>query len=214
VNISYSIKKSCNSYPSSQKFLTFAVMQNRKNDIRRTAARLFRKKGYGATSMRNIADGVGIQAASIYNHFKSKQILLQDLLMLPAMLYTKEMQAVKNSTLSPREKIEKLIRHHVRMAVEHTDSVALIVADWAHLEGDVRTHFFQLREDYEADFKEIIEIGKTNGAFNPNINTDVAVFSILSTLRWLFSWYNRNKSFDVEELEEQMMRVLLHGLLV
>ncbi len=189
-------------------------MQNRKNDIRRTAARLFRKKGYGATSMRNIADGVGIQAASIYNHFKSKQILLQDLLMLPAMLYTKEMQAVKNSTLSPREKIEKLIRHHVRMAVEHTDSVALIVADWAHLEGDVRTHFFQLREDYEADFKEIIEIGKTNGAFNPNINTDVAVFSILSTLRWLFSWYNRNKSFDVEELEEQMMRVLLHGLLV
>jgi len=188
-------------------------MQNRKDEIRRTAARLFRKKGYGATSMRDIAEGVGIKAASIYNHFKSKQILLQDLLMLPANLYTEEMQAVKNSDLTPREKIEKLIRHHVRMAVEHTDAVALIVADWAHLEGETRTQFFQLREDYEADFKEIIEIGKTNGSFNPNINTDVAVFSILSTLRWLFSWYNRNKSFDVDELEKQMMQVLLIGLL-
>lgn len=188
-------------------------MQNRKNEIRQTAARLFRKKGYGATSMRDIAEGVGIKAASIYNHFKSKQVLLQDLLMLPANLYTEEMQAVKKSNLAPRKKIEKLIRHHVRMAVEHTDAVALIVADWAHLEGEVRTHFFQLREDYEADFREIIEIGKTNGAFNANINTDVAVFSILSTLRWLFSWYNRNKSFDVEELEQQMIRVLLNGLL-
>ena len=189
-------------------------MQNRKNEIRSTAARLFRKKGYSATSMKNIAEGVGIKAASIYNHFGSKQDLLQDLLMLPANLYTEEMQAVKKSNLAPREKIEKLIRHHVRMAVEHTDTVALIVADWAHLEGEARTQFFQLREDYEADFKEIIEIGKTNGAFNSKLNTDVAVFSILSTLRWLFSWYNRNKSFDIEELEEQMMRALLHGLLV
>ncbi len=186
-------------------------MQNRKNDIRSTAARLFRKKGYNATSMRHIAEGVGIKAASIYNHFGSKQELLQDLLMLPANLYTEEMQTVKNSNLTPREKIEKLIRHHVRMAVEHTDTVALIVADWAHLEGETRAQFFQLREDYETDFKEIIEIGKTNGSFNPNINTDVAVFSILSTLRWLFSWYNRNKSFDVEELEKQMMQVLLSG---
>ena len=186
-------------------------MQNRKDDIRNTAARLFRKKGYGATSMRNIAEGVGIQAASIYNHFGSKQVLLQDLLMLPANLYTEEMKAVKCSNLSPREKIEKLVKHHVHMAVEHTDAVALIVADWAHLEGEARTHFFQLREDYETDFKEIIEIGKTNGSFNPNINTDVAVFSILSTLRWLFSWYNRNKSFDVEELEKQMIQVLLGG---
>lgn len=186
-------------------------MQNSKDKIRQTAARLFRKKGYGATSMRNIAEGVGIQAASIYNHFGSKQILLQDILMLPANLYTKEMQAVKNSNLTPRQKIEKLIRHHVHMAVNHTDAVGLIVADWAHLEGDTRIQFFQLREDYEADFKEIIEIGKTNGSFNPNINTDVAVFSILSTLRWLFSWYNRNKSFDLKELEKQMMQVLLSG---
>lgn len=186
-------------------------MQNRKEDIRQTAARLFRKKGYGATSMRNIAEGVGIQAASIYNHFKSKQVLLQDLLMLPANLYTTEMKAVKNSNLSPREKIEKLIKHHVLMAVKHTDTVALIVADWTHLEGKTRAQFFQLREDYEMDFKEIIELGKADGSFNPDINTEVAVFSILSTLRWLFSWYNRNKSFDLEELEKQMIEVLLGG---
>ena len=188
-------------------------MQNRKDDIRQTAARLFRKKGYGATSMKNIADGVGIKPPSIYNHFDSKQILLQDLLMLPANLYTEEMQAVKSSNLPPREKIERLIKHHVLMAVEHTDTVALIVTDWAHLEGKTRTQFFQLREDYETDFKEIIEIGKTNGSFNPDINTDVAVFSILSTLRWLFSWYNRNKSFNVKELEQQMMQVLLVGII-
>lgn len=189
-------------------------MQNRKEDIRSTAAKLFRKKGYGATSMRNIAEGVGIKAGSIYNHFDSKQDLLQNLLMLPANLYTTEMQAVKTSPLSSRQKLEKLIKHHVKMAVEHTDTVALIVSDWAHLEGDARTEFFKLREDYEKDFREIIEAGKAEGAFNKAVNTDIAVFSMLSTLRWLFSWYNRNKSLDVKELEEQMIKSLLGGICV
>lgn len=187
-------------------------MQNRKEEIRNITAKLFRKKGYGATSMRDIAEGVGIKAASIYNHFSSKQELLQDLLMRPAHLYTATMQTVKKSEKSPREKLETLIKHHVQMAVEHTDAVALIVTDWAHLEGETRIVFFKLREDYEADFREIIEQGKTNGTFPKDIDTNIAVFSMLSTLRWLFSWYNRHKSFDLKALEQQMVRNLIDGI--
>lgn len=188
-------------------------MQNRKEEIRAAAAELFRKKGYGATSMRDIADSVGIKAASIYNHFKGKQELLQDLLMQPAALYTEEMQRVKASGISGRQKLEQLIKHHVKMSVEQTDAVGLIVGEWAHLEGEARREFIEMRNDYEADFYAIIEEGKRAGAFRQDINTDVAVFSILSTLRYLFSWYSRNREFSVSELEQQMVRQLSGSIL-
>ncbi|MFT4973632.1 MAG: AcrR family transcriptional regulator, partial [Saprospiraceae bacterium] len=64
-------------------------MKSRKEEIKSAAARLFRKKGYSATSMRDIATAVGIKAASIYNHFKGKQELLQMLLMNIAYLFEK-----------------------------------------------------------------------------------------------------------------------------
>lgn len=179
-----------------------------KESISSCAARLFRKKGYPATSMRDIADKVGIKAASIYNHYRSKQILLEELLLDVANRFTEGMDKVKHTNLSPREKLEKLIDGHVEIAVHQTDASALITGEWVHLESEAREQYLQLRDTYESDFRQIIEQAKLDGSF-PNIDTEIVVFSILSTLRWLYSWYNRNKHYDVEALKAQMKRSLL-----
>ena len=55
-------------------------MQSRKEEIRSCAARLFRKKGYKATSVRDIAQAVGVKPASLYNHINSKEELLLSLI--------------------------------------------------------------------------------------------------------------------------------------
>ena len=80
-------------------------MSTRREEIKNAAARLFRKRGYKATSMRDIAEAVGIKAASIYNHIKSKQELLSDLLMEIAIIFTKEMEMIQNTSLDANQKL-------------------------------------------------------------------------------------------------------------
>lgn len=186
-------------------------MKSRKEEIKSAAARLFRKKGYSATSMRDIAAAVGIQAASIYNHIKSKQELLQELLLNIAHLFEKGMEEIKGSSLTPTEKMEKLIALHVRLTVENTDSIALIAGEWIHLEGPKSEEYLTIRNAYELDFKAVINAGKAAGHFKEN-DTEIVLFSILSTMRWLYTWYSKNRKFNAVELEKQMIDCLLGGI--
>ena len=186
-------------------------MPSTKETIQKCAARSFRKKGYLATSMRNIAEEAGIQAPSIYNHFKKKHVILEELLMGIAQEFTKNMKDIKSSSISALEKMEKVIELHVRLTVEHTDAIALVTSEWIHLEEPALKKYTRLRNKYEKDFKTIIEEGKKKKEFQ-EVDTDLAMFSILSTLRWLYSWYSKNKSSNPEELKVQMIRCLLDGL--
>ena len=189
----------------------FYFMPSTKENIQRCAAQSFRKKGYKATSMRNIAEDAGIKAPSIYNHFKNKDVILEELLIGIAQEFTKGMKVVQASSISSLKKMEKLIELHVRLTVDHTDAIALITSEWIHLEKPALKKYTRLRDKYEKDFKSIIEDGKKKKEFQ-DVDTDLAVFSILSTLRWLYSWYSKNKSSNPAELKEQMVRCLLDGL--
>jgi AcrR family transcriptional regulator len=187
-------------------------MISRKEAIKNAAARLFRKRGFKATSMRDIAEAVGIKAASIYNHIKSKQELLSELLMEIAIIFTKEMRMIQQTSLDAKQKLERLIALHVRLTIEHTDAIALIAGEWVHLEEEEKLQYVQLRDEYENQFKSIIEQGKAEGLFK-QLDTEIILFSTLSTLRWLYSWYSRNRDFDPIELERQMTACLIHGML-
>lgn len=187
-------------------------MISRKEAIKNAAARLFRKRGFKATSMRDIAEAVGIKAASIYNHIKSKQELLSELLMEIAIIFTKEMRMIQQTSLDAKQKLERLIALHIRLTIEHTDAIALIAGEWVHLEEEEKLQYVQLRDEYENQFKSIIEQGKAEGLFK-QLDTEIILFSTLSTLRWLYSWYSRNRDFDPIELERQMTACLIHGML-
>ncbi|MEM9884630.1 MAG: TetR/AcrR family transcriptional regulator [Bacteroidota bacterium] len=186
-------------------------MKSRKEEILAAAAKCFRKNGYKATSMKSIADEVGIQAASIYNHFASKQILLQKLSMQMANLFTDAMQDIKKSPLTNDQKLERLIALHIQLTVAHTDAIALVTGEWIHLEEAIKSDYLALRNTYENDFKAILEAGKKEGTIKA-ANTTLLLYSLLSSLHWLYSWYSKNKDFNTIELEQQLTSLLLTGI--
>lgn len=186
-------------------------MSNKRDQIKTVAACMFRKKGYRASNLRDLAKEVGMKAPSLYNHISSKQALLSELLLEMAGHFTEAMDETLAADLGPVEKLKKLIAQHVQLTVAHPDAIALITSEWIHLEEPHRDEYLRLRDEYEEHFRRILTNCIEAGHFE-KMNVDIALFSTLSTLRWLYSWYGKHRDISPQELENQMVSVLIDGL--
>ncbi len=186
---------------------------NRKEEIIATATRLFYEKGYTAVSMRDIATAMNIKAASLYNHIKSKQEILSEIILKVAEEFTTGMENVVGETSSAIKKMEKVIELHIDITVNHSEALAALNNDWMHLEEeeDLKA-FVKMREDYEENFRIIIKQGMNAGEIKP-YHPEVILFSILSTLRTLYLWYQKRGKVDVNILKKDMVSVLIKGII-
>ncbi|MEM7161140.1 MAG: TetR/AcrR family transcriptional regulator [Bacteroidota bacterium] len=184
---------------------------SRREEIKACAARLFRKRGYQATSVRDIAAALGIEAPSLYNHINSKKEILEELLIHMGEEFIGGMNEIKNAPISSLQKLERLVALHVRLTIENTDSISLITSEYVHLEGDCRLAYFKLRDAYEKDFRSILLTCIDEGEIK-DVNIDLALFSMLSTLRWLYSWYSKNTDINPIALEQEMIKNLINGI--
>ena len=187
---------------------------NKRAQIKQEAARLFRKKGFRSTSMQDIADALDIKAASLYNHIASKQEILMELSLEVARNFTSGMTEIESSSLSPIDKLEELIKLHVDMTLKHKDSISLITGEWVHLEQPQLKDFIGLRNSYEDSFKNILLQCQNENKIAADINIDLALYSILSSLHWLYNWHNKHPEISRIELSKQLKDILLNGLIV
>ncbi|MDW3645957.1 MAG: TetR/AcrR family transcriptional regulator [Bacteroidia bacterium] len=175
--------------------------------------RLFFEKGYKATSMRNIADKLDIQAPTLYNYVKSKHDILENILFDIAGRFHKGMKDIYDSSYSPTEKLKAVVALNVRLTTDYPYHVYLLVAEWKHLNEDRRDDFLQNRKEYEGMLRNIISEGIEKGDFR-SMNLEIAMEAILSSIRWLFHWYSRDKEdvLNPIELEKQMLDFILYGV--
>ncbi|WP_394750162.1 TetR/AcrR family transcriptional regulator [Spongiimicrobium salis] len=185
-------------------------METRKEEIIKTAAKLFKAKGYSAVTMRDIAKVMNIKAASLYNHITSKQDILKDIIIALAEEFTTGIATIKSAEVDNLEKLKRVVSLHVEIAGNNTEQMACLNNDWMHLEGQL-DYYLQLRSDYEEDFRKIIKEGMVNGNI---IDTDpeIILFSILSTLRSLYLWIPKKGGLETEELAERLSEVLINGI--
>lgn len=161
--------------------------------------------------MRDIAREVGVEAASLYNHISSKQLILKELLLEIAQLFTQGMEAIQSQDLTCLKKLEALISLHVDITVSHTNAISLLPNEWVHLEEPSLKSFIKMRDAYEKEFKNILAKAMEQGQLK-KLDADIAMFSILSTLRWLYSWYSKYKDKETKLLKEELVESLLYGM--
>lgn len=185
--------------------------QDRKTEIINVAARLFKEKGYSAVTMRDIAQAMDIKAASLYNHIKSKQEILVLIIIEIAEEFTNVMNEIVASDNSTLKKIEKVIELHIDITLRNPDALACLNNDWMHLTNPELAHFIKMREDYEENFKAIVINGVQQGEIN-SLNTDVIIFSILSSLRTFYIWHHKTKHLSADSVKHNMISVLINGI--
>jgi TetR/AcrR family transcriptional regulator, cholesterol catabolism regulator len=193
-----------------------AKIQSKKNSTKKEiiiekAARLFREKGFGAASMRDIAETVGVEAASLYNHIQSKSEILQAICFKVANEFISRLDEVERNSEPNLKKMETIIRFHIRMMVEKYEYVYISDHEWRHLPEPYLSNFLNQRRSYRKRLSDIIEQGINKNEMK-NIEPYVAVLTILSAISGIESWQRSRKSISAETLEGNMVKYLIEGL--
>lgn len=185
---------------------------SRKEQVIRKAAELFREKGYAASSMRDLAQKLGIEAASLYSHIKSKEEILQNLCFDMAAEFRKSLDEVEKLNVSSGEKLKRGIIGHIQVMAKDLTASAVFMNEHRHLSQPWLRQFLLLRINYINRFKEIIEQGVRNGEFKSSIDRKLAVMTLFSSLNWMPMWYDPNSAINSSQLGEQLADMLVNGL--
>ncbi len=184
---------------------------SRKEQVIQTAAELFRTHGYSATSMRDLANAMGIEAASLYSHIRSKEEILQYLCFGMAERFRSSLEEVENSTLSSSQKLRAGILAHIRIMSENLTASAVFMNEHRHLSEPYLKDFLLLRINYINRFKKIIQEGIQKGEFI-SVDTKLAVMTLFSSLNWMPHWYDPKGIIQPESLGNQLSDMLIEGL--
>lgn len=175
------------------------------------ATKLFMEKGFGSASMRDIAEHVGVEAASLYNHIQSKSEILQDICFKVANQFISHLEQVEASSSTAIQKMEILIRFHIRMMLQQYESIYISDHEWRHLPEPYLSNFLNQRRHYRRRLSSIIEYGIQTGEMK-QIEPYVAVLTILSAISGIESWHRSRKTISEEAMEENMVKFLVEGL--
>jgi TetR/AcrR family transcriptional regulator, cholesterol catabolism regulator len=186
---------------------------SRKAQVIRVAAELFREKGYVASSMRDLAQKLGIEAASLYSHIKSKEEILHILCFDMAEDFMTSLNEVeKQQNLTASQRLQKGIIGHIQVMARDLTASAVFMNEHRHLSQPFLRDFLLLRINYINRFKKMIEDGVADGEFKKEIDKKLAVMTLFSSLNWMPQWYNPDSVIDPESLGQQLADMLVNGL--
>ena len=184
---------------------------SRKEQVIRTAEKLFMEKGFMAASMRDIAAELGIEAASLYSHIKSKDEILETICFRIADQFLSAIEDVNDVYFDAEEKLRTLVKAHIRILTSDLNASVVFLHEWRHLNEPKLSEFKELRNKYENEFKKIIQLGEDENVFQA-VDKKFAALTILSTLNWITEWFKPNGRMNSDEIAENLSDFILTGL--
>src|SRR3954470_5012608 len=185
---------------------------DRKEQIYSTARSLFRERGYPATTVRDIAREMNMQAGSLYAHIGSKEDVLWEIVSRAADQFLAAAEPIAASEgLSHVEKLRELVRGHVRMVADNLAEATIFLHEWKFLGEERRRDIAERRNRYESLYRHVVEEGIASGEFAPT-DPKMATLLVLSAVNWLPQWYNPSGPLSPAEVADSFSDLVLRGL--
>jgi AcrR family transcriptional regulator len=184
-------------------------MTARREELTRTAARLFADRGYHGTSLADVAEALGMQKASLYHHIDSKEDLLWEVAWGGAEAFHAALDAVPEDAAVP-EKIRLALRAHLRVVADQLDAATVFTREWRALAGERRERFVAERRRYEERVRELFREGVEGGELRTDLDVATAALLFLSAANWAYTWLRPGA--DTDALADRFFAVLLDGM--
>ena len=183
---------------------------NRREDLLRVCARLFREKGFDGTSIRDIAQAAGMRSGSPFYHFKSKQEMLVSVMEEGLTEGLRHLEAVAALQHSPAEKFRQLVRVHLGTICEDgRDFIPVMLYDWRSLTPANRRRVIALKDRYDALWQKVTDELQAAGLMQGD--AQLARLFTFGVLNWTARWYHAGGRKSLDEIAEEAARFLLRG---
>lgn len=184
---------------------------NKDEQIYVEAVRMFKEKGYHATSVQDIAEAVGLQKGSLYHYISSKEELLFKIFERGTGALTKRLQEIIASDLPPAEKLRLAMRAHVTALCEQLDTYTVYLTERRTLAGRIQTKVRAEAEKHARLLEQILQEGVRSRDLRP-VDTKMTAHAILGMCNWMYQWYSPNGRLNPTEIADIFADLVLKGL--
>lgn len=186
--------------------------QIKKAEVLRAAAKVFRKKGYHASRIQDVADELGMQKGSLYYYIKTKEDLLSGLVEDILEQSVELLANIQDTTHSPSEKVSLCILSHLKLFHNNIDAFGVFINEDLNLiNKNSQKDVFAMMKLYENGWLAIFEEGKAKNEFK-QADYKMVVKGILGMLNWSYRWYHVKEGYSIEQVAEIFSDLIINGV--
>ncbi|MEJ0078319.1 MAG: TetR/AcrR family transcriptional regulator [Alphaproteobacteria bacterium] len=183
---------------------------NRREELLRVSAKLFREKGFDGTSIRDISAAAGMHSGSPFYHFKTKQDILVAVMeqgLAEGLCRTEEVMAL---SVPPDQKLTRLIRAQLGTILEEgSDFIPVLLYDWRSLTPANRRRIVAVKDRYDALWQRLIDELKRDGRMPGD--AQLVRLLILGAVNWAGTWYRTGGRLSLDEVADGAARLFLQS---
>ena len=192
--------------------MTRETATDSRQDILRTAARLFQQRGYDATSMNDVAAALKLSKGGLYHHFQSKDEILFNLMDHAMDITQQRVIDPVRGIADPEQRLRMLIRLHIEVVLSERDREITVMLHENHpLPPALRRRINSRKKDYvhfmENLIAEVQGVRKSKGIVSPRAE----VFALLGMINWIYQWYKQQGTLQGEQLAQQYTAIFFAG---
>lgn len=184
----------------------------RRAQICRTAAQIFRERGYDATSVRDIARALGMTKAGLYHYISGKEALLLEIMNFGMDRIDAEVIAPTRDVREPVERLRQIMIRHARISTRGRGAVSQLTDEIRALpplaRKKIKTRMRAYFELVRGTLAEVKDAGRLR-----DIDLTVAAFTVLGMILWQSRWFRQNGRLTADEVAEEVASLALAGLL-
>ncbi|MEK6768462.1 MAG: TetR/AcrR family transcriptional regulator [Gemmatimonadota bacterium] len=184
--------------------------ERRRTHILHSALRAFRRKGYHATTLDDIAEELGVRRTALYHYFPDKEAILYACHLEALAELKRILREARAEFDGARDRLRHIVREHVRVMTDTLEGSPLAI-EVTELSAPHHAEVVAARDRYERGVRAIVEEGMRGGEFRA-ADPKIATFAILGAINWIARWYRPEGTVRASELGTQFADHLVAGL--
>ena len=186
--------------------------RNRQSEVVEAAIQVFHEKGYGTSTIQDVADVVGVLKGSLYHYISSKEDLLFRILQESHEQARVLMAEISALEVTPLERLQTYLERTYLWYLAHPERVSVYFNQQHHLTGENRSEMrIQMRE-FRHYLRELLAAAKGADALRADLDVELASFFLLGALNSLPIWYRAGGAYTPAHIAREFTAMSMQAL--